>query len=603
MYNARKNLKVSSVDNKDDIFELLSLLKEHQSMQGGGFLREVLISSTPCAVLAFDKQLDNLVMFCCQSSRFGVLGVDATFELGDFYVTLTTYRHLFLTSSYGSKPPVLLGPVFIHMERQLDKYHSFFSSLLKLQPQFSAIKAYGTDGEKPLIKALETCFPDAVSLRCFIHKRKNIEEHLKGSSAVAKRELLSDIFGTQDGEVFNSGLVDKESEEAFDVCLGRLYIRWEKFSPGFHKWFLTHQADSFRRCMILPVRERAQLGSPPVQFTNNPNESSNSVVKHWVGFTKSSWPDFVRKLQKLVEAQLAEVDKALYGCGDYSLASEFACFEIDAVVWHRMSSVQRKAHLRKITGSMSESVEKLCKKLSLPAAEVHLSSISSTALKSMWEKAERLLNTPNAVVPAPGSKNAFMVLSDSSSRPHFVQQKTSRKILCDDDCPMWRGRKFCSHAIAVAEHLNCLQEFVQALQKSTPECNLTNLVTTITDRRKAGTKSGAPKKGRKGRVSTPITTYNSRLEDVSPALDEVSDTSGECSVKDNGSKDITVGCYNNPPPHYGSPTPLHYGSPTASRYGSPYGNVTPAHFPLEVLRGMISLDTTCMGQVFNHLRG
>ena len=91
------------------------------------------------------------------------------------------------------------------------------------------------------------------------------------------------------------------------------------------------------------------------------------------------------------------------------------------------------------------------------------------------------------------------------------------------------GRKFCSHAIAVAEHLNCLQEFVQALQKSTPECNLTNLVTTITDRRKAGTKSGAPKKGRKGSVSTPITTYNSRLEDVSPALDEVSDTSGECS--------------------------------------------------------------------------
>jgi hypothetical protein len=222
---------------------------------------------------------------------------------------------------------------------------------------------------------------------------------------------------------------------------------------------------------------------------------------------------------------------------------------------------------------MNESVEKLYKKLSLPAAEVHLSSVSSTSLKSMWEKAERLLNMPNAVVPAPGSKNAFMVLSDSSSRPHFNQQKGSKKIVCDDDCPKWRGHKICSHTIAVAEHLNCLQDFVQALQKSTPECNLTSLVTTITDGPKAGTKSGAPKRGRKVRASTPITTYYSRLEDVSPTLVEVSVTNGETSVKANGSKDVTVGCYNKfytTPPHYGSPTPSHYGN---------YGNVTPSHFP------------------------
>ena len=237
VYNARKNVKDSSMVSKHDIFDLLSLLKEHQSIQGGGFLREVLISSTPCAVLAFDKQLDNIVTFCCQSSCFSVFGVDATFELGDFYVTLTTYRNLFLTSAYASKPPVLLGPAFIHMERQSDKYHSFFASLLKLQPQISALKAYGTDGEKPLVNALETCFPGAIGLRCFIHKRKNIEEHLKGTSAVVKRELLSDIFGTQEGEVFSTGLVDKESEEAFDVSLGRLYKRREKLAPGFHKWF------------------------------------------------------------------------------------------------------------------------------------------------------------------------------------------------------------------------------------------------------------------------------------------------------------------------------------------------------------------------------
>jgi hypothetical protein len=85
-----------SLDNKDDIFDLLSLLKEHQAMEGGGFLGEVLISSTLCAVLALKKQLDIIVTFCCQPSNFSVFGIDATFELGDFYVTLTTYRNFYL---------------------------------------------------------------------------------------------------------------------------------------------------------------------------------------------------------------------------------------------------------------------------------------------------------------------------------------------------------------------------------------------------------------------------------------------------------------------------------------------------------------------------
>ncbi len=121
-------------------------------------------------------------------------------------------------------------------------------------------------------------------------------------------------------------------------------------------------------------------------------------------------------------------------------------------------------------------------------------------------------------LPAPGNKNAFMVASDSTSRPHFVQQKAGGKVICDDNCPMWRGRKVCSHTIVVAESLSGLKQFVQALQKSKLECNLTSLVTTPTDRRKAGTKSGAPRK--RGR-STTTTTYRNRLDDVCTTLDEI----------------------------------------------------------------------------------
>lgn len=176
--------------------------------------------------------------------------------------------------------------------------------------------------------------------------------------------------------------------------------------------------------MIRPICERAQLGSP-VKLTTNPNGSSNSVVKDWTGFKKSSWPGFVQKLQKLVDSQLSEADKAVYGTGEYSLSAELSHFQVDGVKRHRMSPAQRKAHLKEIGNAMSvDRSTSHSKKLSVPATDVQLTTISSSTIKNMWDKAERLLTTPNAITPAPGNENARVVASDSSSRPHFVQKTT-----------------------------------------------------------------------------------------------------------------------------------------------------------------------------------
>ena len=66
-------------------------LKQHQSSDDRGFWCEVIISYKSCATLASKIQLETVVMFCCHSSLFLFLGVDATFELGDFYMPLTIY--------------------------------------------------------------------------------------------------------------------------------------------------------------------------------------------------------------------------------------------------------------------------------------------------------------------------------------------------------------------------------------------------------------------------------------------------------------------------------------------------------------------------------
>ena len=122
------------------------------------------------------------------------------------------------------------------------------------------------------------------------------------------------------------------------------------------------------------------------------------MVKHWTGFKKNSWPAFVQKLQKLVESQLSEADKAVYGAGEYSLSAELSRFKVDGVKWHRMSTAQRKAHLRQIGNAISVNQDTAhSKKLCVSATDVKLSTISTSTLQNMWEKAERLLTTPNAI--------------------------------------------------------------------------------------------------------------------------------------------------------------------------------------------------------------
>ena len=62
----------------------------------------------PAVVVATDRQLDD-VRFCTASTEFSILTVDPTFNVGDFDITVATYRHLLSRKTH--KPPVFIGPV------------------------------------------------------------------------------------------------------------------------------------------------------------------------------------------------------------------------------------------------------------------------------------------------------------------------------------------------------------------------------------------------------------------------------------------------------------------------------------------------------------
>ncbi|XP_044179665.1 uncharacterized protein LOC122961148 [Acropora millepora] len=335
-YYSRASVSSASSFQKDEMLELHNKLRDHQEEMGEGFLREINFTDSPHAFLALEDQLDNVVRFCTSSSRFSVLGVDATFKLGDFFLTMTTFRNLMLRSRRTGKHPVFLGPAIMHMSRKTEDYLMFTQALIRRRRALIDLKAYGTDNEDALRNAFRITFANSIGLLCRIHKKENIEHHLHSTMKVSpytKREIMHDVFGHKEGSTLHMGLYDSKSEDDFDRKLSQLEQKWQQLAPGFFTWFHKFQGADFKECMIASVREAAQLcdeyNGQVNDFTTNDNESENFGVKQWTGFAKSSWPDFIDKLRQRAEVQIREEDKALYGSGEYRLDKCFQFLELE----------------------------------------------------------------------------------------------------------------------------------------------------------------------------------------------------------------------------------------------------------------------------------
>ena len=209
-------------------------------------------------VLASNRQLQDVVKFCCDSQLFSIFGVDPTFNLGEFSVTVTTYRHLQLLDRNTRKPPV---------KKTAQSYHFLASSMVGLCPDLASIQGFGTDGEKPIGDGFKLQFRNASHLLCFIHVKDCIVRKLReiGICGASMQPFLNDIFGKQDSTHLFTGLVDCDSTSMFDEQLLNLEAEWNSkecsirssTSPEFFDWFTKYQSVNFKAHMLKPLRVKA----------------------------------------------------------------------------------------------------------------------------------------------------------------------------------------------------------------------------------------------------------------------------------------------------------------------------------------------------------
>ena len=322
---------------------------------------------------------------------------------------------------------------------------------------------------------------------------------------------MTDVFGQQLGSVHNEGLVDNDD---FERNLESAMESWRNLEltrisdiEKFISWFVEYKVEVIRNTMLRTVREDCGLGNPPSMFTTNASESINALLKHKVDYKKHQLPDFIDIVGELVAEQKQEVERAVVNRGKWRFRSQYQFLQVQESVWFTMNAQQRQKHLSRVHSiSLAEAEDNSnigsCSAskgtLSIDAETVAKSSnLPVTCVEGILQKASKLLQEENAIVPAPGqSPEARKVLSYSSKTPHMVTPVKGGGFTCDTSCPNWKSIGLCYHSVAVAESNGKLAQFLTAVKKKKKVPNITALAVP-TKSRGRGRKGGVPPRSRK----------------------------------------------------------------------------------------------------------
>ena len=464
-------------------------------------------------VLAYNWSLDDIERFCTKS-QCTVLSVDPTFNLGDFDVTVTTYRHLLLSNARGNHP-VMMGPIFIHQQKKFESYYFFASSLVGLKSALCDLRVFGTDGEKALASAFQTVFRRAIHLRCFLHLRGDLEAKLRdyGILKHIQIEFIRDIFGNP--TQLEDGIVDANSTAEYEAMVQSLQIIWDgrekayNNPPQFYHWFLRNCKNEIQETMLKEKRIASGLGDPPEPFYTNDVESQNNVIKHQMSYKTQELPQFISSMKTMMINQRKEIEKAVAGIGEYRLVEAYKHLAIDTQRFFQMLDKQCEKAIKAVFTTPLEVEESSLEDYTCPSIPDHTSPstlsifdhtspstsnipdkpaentllclpIPDYLADKVWDESTNVLAADGSVCPSPGckDKSEWLVKSTDLKRksPYFVECRKNGQVVCGQSCGLFKASKVCVHTVSVARHTGQLGQFLQwCLKQKAGTLNMSKL--------------------------------------------------------------------------------------------------------------------------------
>ena len=267
---------------KTDVDEMATLLQMSKEVQ---YICNLQWTPSPRMVVLTENVVQDVVDFCTDPETFTPFTTDTTFNVGPFYMTTTTYKHLKLVDQRSGKNPSLPGPALFHVNKILVSFCTLHKTLQERNRNVGDILAIGSDRFKGYANGFATVCPVARVIVCKKHAEDDVDRKLSslGITGEARNKSKKDIFGSEASK--EKGLIDSLSTAEFDSKLLLLRPEWEKremearqtTNPEFVYYFDVHLAQEMKEKMKLSVRREAGLGDE--FFFENASESINHRFK------------------------------------------------------------------------------------------------------------------------------------------------------------------------------------------------------------------------------------------------------------------------------------------------------------------------------------
>ena len=256
--NARQMLNEKK--SKNEFARLLAYAKDTSSV------RNLQWTPSPRVVFCTDEQLHEIVKECCSAKSQSILAIDTTYNVGDFYVTSTSYQSSKFIHSRTGKSAVLPGPAMLHVRRSEKVFKYFIYTLLEQNDQLERIAFLGGDRDKAqrgFLMPLKRC----TFLPCKKHVADDIARKLvKLEMKDKKEEILTDIFGCE--KTRQKGLIDSTSAVEYLAKVLSVTEKWDALErskkphkmPAFSVYFCKHIEDDMQDGMLLHVRRGERPG-------------------------------------------------------------------------------------------------------------------------------------------------------------------------------------------------------------------------------------------------------------------------------------------------------------------------------------------------------
>ena len=162
--------------NAADVIKAEEMTKTHNFVKSVKHTSGIL---HPVVTLFTDQQITDIKRFCCKTQG-AVLGIDKTFNLGDFHVTPTVYKDLSVLRRTTNDHPICFGPTFIHTSSTTRAYSSFFFHDIADNLSYAEIcqLAIGSDEEAAFKTAIQRYFQGCTHFLCTRHLKQNANKYM-----------------------------------------------------------------------------------------------------------------------------------------------------------------------------------------------------------------------------------------------------------------------------------------------------------------------------------------------------------------------------------------------------------------------------------------